>query len=152
MANINQNALTSLQTALSARLPTSDPPQITYTLAVIPMRISQIGIGQVVQLNADPIGDVGGCRVVADAVVEVRVQAGASITQAVSQLTSAVLTQDRASLRSSGLLRLDVKSVVPGPNADQNSNVTLDVLYEYLEFPIEAGDVIATIPLNVTTG
>ena len=79
-------------------------------------------------------------------------QAGTSINQAVAQLTTSVLAQERASLRGSGLLALDVKNVVPGANAAQDSIVTLDVLYEYLELPVEAGDVIATIPLNVTTG
>ena len=55
MANLNQNALTSLLAAVGARLPPWDPPWITFTLAVIPLRIRPIGIGQVVQLNADPL-------------------------------------------------------------------------------------------------
>jgi hypothetical protein len=152
MANHAADAIASLNTLLAARIPPSDPPRLVYTLALIPLRVRPTGIGAFVDLNDDPIGDITGCQVSADAVVEVNVGPNENLNQAVAQLTSALLSQDPAALRGDGILRLAVKVVTPVASGNQISNVTFDVLYEYLAIPQEAGDIIATIPLNLTLG
>jgi hypothetical protein len=150
MANLAADAIAALQTFLAARIPASNPPQLVYSLLLIPLRVRPTGIGAFVDLHDDPIGDITGCQVSADAVVEVNVAPNANLNQAVAQLTSALLALDPAALRRDGLLRLAVKAITPAGN--QTSHVTFDVLYEYLAIPQDAGDIITTIPLNLTLG
>ncbi|MCC6168160.1 MAG: hypothetical protein IT329_13115 [Caldilineaceae bacterium] len=153
MANSAAEAIASLTTLLAARIPPSDPPRLVYTLALIPLRVRPTGIGAFVDVNDDPIGDITGCQVSADAVVEVNVRPNENLNQAVAQLTTALLSQDPAALRGDGILRLAVKTVTPVVSTgNQISNVTFDVLYEFLAIPQDAGDIIATIPLNLTVG
>lgn len=153
MANLAADAIASLQTLLAARIPPSNPPQLVYTLLLIPVRVRPTGIGAFVDLHDDPVGDITGCQVSADAVVEVNVPPNANLNQAVAQLTGALLALDPVELRRDGILRLAVKSVTPvASTGNQISHVTFDVLYEYLAIPQDAGDIITTIPINLTLG
>ena len=151
MADTRQQAITQGTQLLRERLPTPAPPGTVYTLYLQPLTISPLGLGSFVAVHNDPTGDILGCLVHAAAIVTVTVTT-APIDEAIALLTATFLGLDARALRQEGLFRLQLQPLPPHLPTDSTVNVTFDVLYEYLQIPQEAGDIIQEIPLNIDLG
>ncbi|HRW05561.1 MAG TPA: hypothetical protein P5121_10720 [Caldilineaceae bacterium] len=151
MADTRQQAITQGTQLLQDRLPIPAQPGTTYTLYLQPLTISPLGIGSFVAAHNDPTGDILGCLVHAEASVTVTVTT-VPIDEAIALLTATFLGLDTRTLRQEGLFRLHLQPLPPHLPTDSTVNVTFDVLYEYLQVPQEAGDIIQEIPLNVDLG
>jgi hypothetical protein len=144
-------AIASLTAALQSLLPDVADPALRPTVHVIPLRIVPAGVGAYIGLSQDPLGEVRGRRVEATATVTARAESIAGLDQAVSQVSEALVLADRATLASSGLLRVTLDEVGPLGDAPAR-DVTFNVLYEHLALPTAGEGVIERVPLDLTVG
>jgi hypothetical protein len=143
-------ALSALKTSIEALLPPAADPALAPTVVIQPLTISPLGLGGIVGVNDNPVGDIIGRRV--EAIVLVGLKAPADgIAAAVAAAITALLAADRATLLGHGLLQIAVDKIgeaTSGPDPVQQP-VSFRVLHEFLKTPTAPEDVIQSIPVNV---
>jgi hypothetical protein len=156
MDAIGVEAMDKLSATLEELLPPGDSPALAPTLEVHPLRIVPTGLGGFVGLSQGPAGEIVGRRLEAWARVAVKAASVDGLGDAVSAVTGALLAADRGSLRSRGVLRLELDTLGPKPAADiagvAEREIQFKVLYEFLKLPAEIGDVIQRVPIDLELG
>ncbi len=156
MDAIGAEAIDKLSATLEELLPPGDSPALAPTLEVHPLRIVPTGLGGFVGLSHGPEGEIVGRRLEASARVAVKAASAGALGAAVSAVTNALLAADRGSLRSRGVLRLDLDALGPKPAAGAagvaEREVQFKVLYEFLKLPTEDGGLIQRIPVDLELG
>lgn len=143
-----------LEGAVRSLLPEAPAaPELAPTLAIDSVRLTPVGVGGLVALNREPIGEIGGRR--ARAAVRVTARGGnpAELETATAALTTALVGAGRAVLAGSGIQSIAQTSATPartGAVVALERDLVFEVLYELLLIP-EAGveELIAEIPLNL---
>jgi hypothetical protein len=151
MDPISTEALNGLATAIQSLMPAPADPNLKPSISVRALSIAPSGIGGVVGLHHEPDGDIVGRRIEAIVVVGLRAQADAA-DAAVSGAINAILAADRAALVNQGLLRVAVDKIgdrTAGQGTLVEQDVGFRVLYEFLKKPVDPGDIIREIPLNI---
>jgi len=153
---IAQEALQALRSVVASYLPPVVPPLVTRELLVIAKAIKPLGIGGYVgphlPVNSEiPDGDLLGRAVVAQA--EITFTAGANnlanINTAIDQSTTALLTNDRATLRGDGIYRLELQQLTPPSGSDAISrSAVFDIRFEFVRPPSQSQGIIETVRLN----
>jgi hypothetical protein len=148
-------AIARLTAAVSSLLPAPADPALAPSVLVTPVRVAPTGLGGYVGVHDAPGGEVLGRRLSARVGVTVRAPDAGSLGDAVALTTRSVLARHRATLAQLGILRVGLDSLgppppppSPGPPQPQARDVVFDVLFEYLHLPVEAGGIIAEIPLD----
>lgn len=156
MDSIDRSALTSLTATFQALMPAVTDPQLPHQLALDPLGSGPAGIGGVVGISNEPPGEVIGRRMRALARVRVQTTDAAELDSAVTGVTAAVLAGDRAQQRSQGLLGAELLEIGPETTTTADGDeerfardVRFKLLFEHLQAPTEAGDVIAEIHATV---
>jgi hypothetical protein len=149
-------ALVALDTALSGLLPSPADASLKPALTVLPVRCLATGLGGYIGINIDPIGQLGGCRLEALAIVTVKAPALADLNGALSDSTRAIVAADQKDLRKSGVQEISLDSLGPTPAQDAvapfQREVTFRIKFEYLKKP-EAGEgVIKVVEQHVSVG
>lgn len=156
MDAIGVEAMNRLSTTLSDLLPPGGDPALAPTLEVYPLRVTPTGLGGFVGLSHGPEGEIVGRRLEASARVAVKAANLEGLGAAVSAVTSALLAADRRSLRSQGVLRLELDTLGPKPAEGiagvAEREVQFKVLYEFLKLPTEDGGLIQRIPVDLEIG
>src|SRR4051812_3196955 len=103
MDTINSEALNSLNTTLRGLFAALNPVPV---VEITPIRVAPIGLGSYVGSNHEPEGDIFGRHI--DAVLRTTVSAATNddLVTAETAVQAALLTLDRADMRSKGLLRI----------------------------------------------
>lgn len=145
---INEAALVGFRNAIESMIASSGNPDLEATIAIGPVRITPTGVGGFVRLNEDPIGEVYGRRVEGTVSVAVTANNEESLNGSVASLLSALIGRDKATLRESGIYRIDMDGMgsVVRETGRFEQDATFSVLYEYLRIPEEAESVITQIP------
>jgi len=163
--DIAQEALVTLRNVISSYLPAGVPASVTRDLFVIPKSIKPLGIGGYVGAHLPPASDVPdadlrGCAVVAQAEITFSATAAtvaniSNINTAIDQSTTALLTNDRATLRGDGIQRLQLQSLSPpfspSPIAGDASvfrSAIFDIRFEFVPTPAQTQGVIETLRFN----
>lgn len=152
---MSQQALESLNTVLASLIPSEDDIELQPVLNVKPMRIRLVGIGGVVGLHNDPVGEIFSRRVEAQVAITVKANQENELPVAVSGITSALLTIERVVLVENGLHLIEktgegeIVTLGSGNNAISQQDVTFDINYEFIKFPEEAGGIISDVPLEL---
>ena len=156
MDSIDRSALTSLTATFQALMPAVTDPQLPHQLALDPLGSGPAGIGGVVGISNEPPGEVIGRRMRALARVRVQTTDAAELDSAVTGVTAAVLAGDRAQQRAQGLLGAELLEIGPETSTAADGDeerfardVRFRLLFEHLQAPTEAGDVIAEIHATV---
>lgn len=153
---IAQAALLTLKNVISSYLPQTVPPTVTRDLFVIPKSIKPLGIGGYVGAHLPPAseiadGDLRGCTVVAQAEITFAASAAniGSINTAIDQSTTALLTNDRATLRGDGIQRLQLQALSPvtGEGSIFRSAI-FDIRFEFVPLPAQSQGIIETLRFN----
>lgn len=158
MDPIASAALEGLRDAVVSLLPAVAEPVLIPEVAVNATRIDPAGVGGFVGISTDPPGDIFGRRVRAAVVVTARTTDGALLSDTVSAMTAAFVGADRAELRGSGLLDVEVSRVGDASVVESDGgevfrrDVVFSVLYEHLHLPTEAEGVIDKIPVELDVG
>jgi hypothetical protein len=159
MSTIDREALEALGAAMQALLPGAAGPLLAPRLALDPVRIAPTGLGGVVGFQREPAGVIVGRRLQATARVSVGTSDESRLDEAVTRVTSALVTGDRAQMRASGLFDVELAGVGPATTIAANGtperfvrDVSFTVSFEHLQVPEEAGDVIDEIPLDLEVG
>lgn len=151
MDAIAQTALSNLQTVLNGYLPSVSSVSIERSLLVIPHKIKPLGIGGYVGLHDDPVDDIFGRFVEADAEILVGATNNSldTINAEVSAISSSLMTVSREDLRGDGIYFLDLKSLSePGSDNQNLRRLLFSIRYEYQQIPTEAGGVIDTLDIR----
>jgi hypothetical protein len=156
MDSIDRAALTSLTTVFRALLPAVTATQLPHQVALDPIGCGPAGIGGVVGVSHAPPGDILARRLRALARVRVQTTDAAELDTAVTGVTSAVLAGDRAQQRVDGLLGAELLEIGPettvaadGGDTRFGRDVRFRLLFEHLQPPTEAGDLIGEIHATV---
>jgi hypothetical protein len=156
MDSLDADALTSLTTTFGALMPTVSAPQLPHQIALDPLGSGPAGIGGVVGISHTPPGEILGRRLRALARVRVQTTDEGGLDAAVTGVTAAVLTGDRAQQRADGLLSAELDEIGPETSVTPNGgptrfgrDVRFKLLFEHLVPPEEAGDVLAEIEAEV---
>jgi hypothetical protein len=156
MDAITTEALASLTSTLTALLPAGADPALTPTLAVALRRLTRTGLGAFVGIHPEPQGEIVGRRLEATALVTARGSDSKGLGDAVSDVTSALLGQDRATMVGQGLLRLALIELglerPEGASGRVQRELAFDVLYEFLKPPGVSEGIIQRIPIDLVTG
>lgn len=158
MADINDEVIAGLTSAITALLPPVADLDLRPVLMVNPVRITPTGLGGFVGPSADPPGDVVGRRMEARVSVTVKAEDDDGLGPAVTRVTHAVLGAERGTLLEQGILRVVLGELGPramGPGGSRSAqivrrDVDFTVLYEYLRRPEEGEGIIREIPLTVS--
>jgi hypothetical protein len=153
---IAQAALVTLKNVISSYLPQAVPPAVTRNLFVIPKSIRPLGIGGYVGAHLPPAsdvpdGDLIGCTVVAQAEITFAASSAniGSINTAIDQSTTALLTNDRATLRGDGIQRLQLQQLSPVTgDASVFRSAIFDIRFECVPPPAQSQGVIETLRFN----
>jgi hypothetical protein len=143
-------ALDDLTAAITALLPPAVPPAPAPLLEILPLRIGGTGLGGLVGMSREPLGEIFGRRVEASARIRVRAATADALPEAVRVVALAFLAADRATLRGRGILRLDLDDSGPPAGAGEaQRELRFKVLYEFLKRPVDGGETIARIPVEI---
>jgi len=153
---IAQEALLTLRNVISSYLPPVVPATVTRDLFVIPKSIKPLGIGGYVGAHLPPTseipdGDLLGCTVVAQAEITFAASAAniGNINTAIDQSTTALLTNDRATLRGDGIYRLQLQSLSPlTGDASVFRSAIFDIRFEFVQPPAQSQGIIETLHFN----
>lgn len=144
MDPIAQEALAALDTAVAALLPASVPSGLSRDLMVAPLRITPAGMGGYVGSSVEPAGSVWGRRIEASVRVSIRGGQDPAAMAYLNQVLRALQSQDRVSLRSRGIYRLNSE-------VSDARHAELSVLFEYLHLPTSGEGVIEQLDLAIDT-
>lgn len=115
------------------------------------MSVSPTGVGGFVEVQTNPVGEVYGRQLDAWANILVRTN-GDGINAAVAAVANALMSADRTTLLTNGILRLTLDTLGPvsaAPGLPVMQQVQFRVLFEYLKRPAVADGVIQTVPVNI---
>lgn len=157
MDTVNLEAIDALMAAIATLLPAPADPALQPTLTLHSFRTTPTGLGGIVALNADPLGEVVGQRLAAAIRVTVKANTANELNTGTATLTRSLLGASRATLQSVGILRLTLAEVAArsggSPAGSQvQQDLGIDVLYEFLKRPTVAGETIQQIPINLHPG
>ncbi|MGG6240857.1 hypothetical protein ACQ4N7_19725 [Nodosilinea sp. AN01ver1] len=149
--------LAGLQAALSQILPDDLDSSVAVASVLLPISVKPSGIGSFISTNADPLGEVKGYQMEADAQIRVSTtDAVASLDSALAQLMAAFSGLTRRRYLELGILRLGAAQVDPeirqsgqGNNATLEQKVTFRIVYEFLKLPEDTEGIIQAVPLNL---
>jgi hypothetical protein len=135
MDSIAEQALVALNTLVTAMMPPVVPNGLNRRVQVMPQKISPTGLGAYIGANAEPKAGLYGRRV--QATVQVSINGGeeADAQNHLGQVAVALMTQDRADLRTKGIFQMQ--------GAEQQArSANFQVLYEYIKQPTSSeGDI-----------
>ena len=157
MDGINLETLDGLRQALESLLPEAEDPSLAPELLLTPQHFVPTGLGGFVGLHDTPPGEIYGRRLAAVVSITVRARTDAALHDAANAVTRSLVTADRPTLRTLGILSLSLAGMGPqwsqgtGGNRIVGREITASVLYEYLKLPEEAGEVIQQIPIHLET-
>jgi hypothetical protein len=149
---LSREAVGGLAGAVSALIAESAGDVPAPAIEVYPLSYAPVGIGGVVALSADPAGEIVGRRLLADVRVTVRTADAADLGAAASEVARALVGAGRASLAGRGVHGISLTDPgVPAPDAPPagERRLAFRVRYEFLKAPEAAGDVIASVPLDL---
>ncbi len=157
MDALTVEALDNLQALLTSFLPAPADPAFQPDLVLVPERLPPVGMGGYVGFfpgtDTSPAGELYGRRIQARALVTARGASLDALDAAVTAITRAFLSNDRATLAQHGLLTLALAEISPRPaeppTATPAREIAFAVLFEYVKLPTAAGDTITTIPINL---
>jgi hypothetical protein len=153
VVGIENEAISSLMTAIESLLPDVADPALRPMLTLSSTRISPTGLGGFVGTNEVPRGQIVGRRLEATALLTVRAPSDSDLNSAVSALSRALVGADRGALRERGILRIGLSEVrahaASGPDGIAQRDLTVQVVYEFLKKPIEAAGTILQVPINI---
>ena len=150
MSTIADAAVGGLAAAIESLLPDEPDPDLRPTVLVSPRKIAPTGFGGFVGLNEEPEGEIYGRRVEANVFVTVKADTMAELPAAVTGVTRALLTPDRATLAGEGIQRILLEDMATAGAAGGIAfrDLRFAVLYEFLRLPTSPEGVIQTIPLD----
>lgn len=152
MDAINANAIAGLTVAITELLANGlGPGESLPVIAIVPLKFSSVGLSGYVATHpnlTDPIGEIVGRRL--DARVSTLIQNGnpANLLAAVATVTQALVGSSRGEREQRGILKLDYRPE-EGMGDTTMRELVFRIVYEHLEIPTEAGDVIETIPSTI---
>lgn len=139
---ITEQALSNITTVLQSFLP-SAIPDIDRTILIVPSKIKPTGLGGFVGVNDDPNAALFGRFIEATSEVTIVSSDGVNkLQQAVSTITQSLLSQDRETLRTNGIFKLDLDHLSgvshsgSGNNAMDSRTAVLNVQFEYIPVPV----------------
>ncbi len=142
MDSIAEQALAALNTLVTGMMPPAVPGGLDRQVRVLPQKISPTGLGAYVGLHQDPQAGLFGRRV--QAMVQVLVSGGndATALNHLGAVTNALLTQDRADLRTKGIFQLQ-------NTAQESRSAQFQLLYEYIAVPMAGEGEIRDLDLQL---
>lgn len=151
MDDLLGEALAALTADLRTVLPTPANSSHEPTVFVTPRSVSPTGLGGYVGPHTDPDGDVLGRRLSASVEVGVRAQTPGDLPDALSAVSSALLTVTPGDTANGDVLRVVHGD---GPPASSNTTRTLhfDVVYEFVRRPTVGGGLISEVLLDLDPG
>jgi hypothetical protein len=149
--------LASLQAIVQQVLPADFDETVAIASTLFPISVKPSGLGCFIAPNANPVGDIKGYRMEADAQIRLSTTGThASLDTALSRLMTAFSSLSRRQFLALGILRVGAASIDPevrqlgqGDNATLEQKVTYRIVYEFLKIPEDSEGVIQTIPLNL---
>ncbi|MBE9141366.1 hypothetical protein IQ254_29945 [Nodosilinea sp. LEGE 07088] len=149
--------LASLQVVLNQVLPDDLDSSIAIASTLLPISVKPAGIGSFIAPSANPVGDIRGYYMEADAQIRVSTtDTLASLDAALARLMAAFSGLTRRRYVELGILRLGAVQIDPeirqsgqGNNAILEQKVTFRIVYEFLKIPEETEGIIQTVPLNI---
>ncbi|MGB3201680.1 MAG: hypothetical protein WBA99_12300 [Nodosilinea sp.] len=149
--------LAGLQGVLIQILPDDLDSSIAIASTLLPISVKPSGIGSFIATNADPIGDIQGYHLEADAQIRVSTtDMLASLDIALARLMAAFSGLTRRRRMELGILRLGAAQIDPeirqagqGNNTTLEQKVTFRIVYEFLKLPEDTEGIIQTVPLNL---
>lgn len=149
--------LAGLQVILQQVLPDDFDESIAIASTLFPISIKPSGIGCFIAPNADPVGDIKGYHMEADAQIRLSTTGTqATLDTALSHLMTAFSSLSRRHFLELGILRLGIPAIDPevrqfgqDANAALAQKVTYRILYEFLKKPEDSEGIIQTVPLNL---
>lgn len=149
--------LASLGVILQQVLPEDFDESVAIASTLFPISIKPSGIGCFVAPSADPIGDIRGYRMTADAQMRLSTTGTqATLDAALARLMTALSNLSRRQFLELGILRLGAPAIDPevrqsgqGANAILEQKVTYRIVYEFLKKPEDSEAIIQTIPLGL---
>jgi hypothetical protein len=156
MDSLDLDALTSLTARFGALMPSVSAPQLPLQVAVDPVSTGPAGIGGVVGLSRQPVGEILGRRLKARARVRVQTTVEASLDAAVTEVTAAVLAGDRAQQRADGILLAELDEIgdetavtANGGGTRFGREVRFQLLFEHIVPPTTGEGVIDEVHASV---
>jgi hypothetical protein len=148
--------LAGLQAALPQILP-DDLGATTTAFTLFSHSIKTSGVGGFISLSADPLGEIRGYQMEAEAQIRVSTEADAlALGAAIARITAAFSGLSRKRRVELGILRLTIDGIDPEIRQFEQDNslvleqsITCKILYEFLQRPAEAEGIIQTVPLSV---
>jgi hypothetical protein len=140
---VSAEALTALQTAVTALLPPAVPAGITRSVRVLPRRVRPLGLGGYVGLHREPDASLYGRRV--DARVDVDLSGGSDALASgyAATLSGQILAQTPTEFAQRGFHR------VRGVDVDSRRALAFDVDFEYVRTPVVGEGLISELALDV---
>jgi hypothetical protein len=140
---VSAEALTALQTAVTALLPAAVPAGITRSVRVLPRRVRPLGLGGYVGLHREPDASLYGRRV--DARVDVDLSGGSDALASgyAATLSGQILAQTPTEFAQHGFHR------VRGVDVDNRRALAFDVDFEYVRTPVTGEGLISELALDV---
>jgi hypothetical protein len=143
MNTITNEPIDALAAAIRSLLPEVADPAVRPGLMVNPLWVVPTGLGGFVGMSADPQGQILGRRLEATVEVIAKALNAEALSEAVTTVTRALLSADRATLLELGLLNVTLDEVGPkvalgAPGSITERALTFRVLFEFLKQPEEA--------------
>ena len=152
---LNKEVLAGFVAALNSLVPAGNGGRET-AVRLSALRFLPLGLGDFVGHHHDPEGEVVGRRLEAEVKVTVRATDMVGLDNATGELTGALVTAPRATLREKGFLALTLEKTGPrippkdGGKAEQE--VELKARFEHLRKPTEPAGVIEDIVIREKDG
>lgn len=158
MDEITELALSTMTTVLSSYLPAAIP-NVDQTMVLIPSKVKPTGLGGFVGVHEDPQASLYGRLIEANTEITLISSDGVGVLQeAVASYTQALLSQDRATLRSSGIFKLDLDHLSDiahtgsGNNERDMRTAILKIIFEFIPTPLDPESSIDEVIHNVELG
>lgn len=148
MDDITVQALANMTGVLQSFLPVVDP-LINLSLILLPQKVKPTGLGGFVGTHREPDAALVGRHIQAISEISLISHDGiAGLQLAVVNITQELSTQDRETLRSNGIFKLNfdelssITHTVSGGNTIDSRSVSFEVDFEYIPVPVISEGVI----------
>jgi len=152
----NVQAVNSLKATLNSLLPAIADASIQRQLVVHPAKITPVGLGGFITLNANPLGEVLGRQIEAIALVDLQAPTTLLLHQESAAITASLIGENRGALRNQGIfsivldqLGLPERQPIASGQFVMYQSLTFRVNYEFLKYPQANEDVIRQVPINL---